>query len=99
MFYQVMLCQKKRGGLKVLRENYKDWFDDTTTLQPPEPDKPIGRLCIAQYKTVMKWIYKDQVAGRVCSITWGQIWTLTLESLPDLIKIFHPSIDKRNYVQ
>jgi hypothetical protein len=60
---------------------YKDWFDDTT-LPPPEPDKPVGEQCIAQYKTaVMKWSFKDQVRERVCSIAWGQLWMIPLENL------------------
>jgi hypothetical protein len=110
IFYQAMRPQKKRGGLGVLREKfdraaydnvmavYEDWFDDTS-LPPPEPDKPVGERCIAQYKTVIKWIYKDQVAQRVCSITWAQIWTLPLENLHGLVKVRRPSIDKRNYVE
>jgi hypothetical protein len=115
IFYQAMRNKKKRGGGTIgtdtatvsrfdcsdydtVMENYRQWLRSPTET-PVEPDNPVGERMIAAYKTALHWVYKDQVARRVCGLTWDQIWTLPLLNLHNLVKIRRSTQDKKNYVE
>ena len=114
IFYQAMRKKKKCGGTStvdtatlsrfdcgeydLVMENYQQWLVSPTET-PAEPENPVGERMIAAYKTALHWVYKDQVALRVCGLTWDQIWTLPLLNLHNLVKIRRSSVDKKNYVE
>ena len=112
IFYQAMRNKKKRGGkggtaslsrfdhseYNTVMAKYHQWLLSPTET-PVEPENPVGERMIAAYKTALCWVYKDQVARRVCALTWDQIWTLPLLNLHNLVKIRRSAIDKKNYVE
>jgi hypothetical protein len=100
-FYQAMRNKKKcrgKGGSTESRSQfdrseyntvmgkYHQWLLSPTKT-PVEPKKPVGERMIAAYKTALCWVYNDQVARRVCALTWDQIWMLPLVNLHNLVKI------------
>jgi hypothetical protein len=54
----------------VQRVRLTPFFQDPNVAEPPEPDNPMGESSFATHKTVLKWIWKDQLASRVCPLTW-----------------------------
>jgi hypothetical protein len=82
----------------AVMSKYRQWLLSPTE-SPLEPESPVGERMNAAYKTALHWVYKDQVAKRVCAHTWDQIWTLPLLNLHNLVKIRRSTIDKNNYVE
>jgi hypothetical protein len=110
MWYQAMRPQKKRGGKARTNTPHFDRSDYNTvmaTLQPffqnpgatdpPEPANPTGESSFATHKTVLRWIWKDQIARRVCPLTWEQIWSIPLQNLHTLVKNRRPHQKRKNY--
>ena len=112
IFYQCMRSQKKRGGTHERRvtgrnfsrtdfdsvmSHYNAWFNSNDGSQPPEPQKPLGRQSIDQYKQSLRQIYKDQQAKKVLALTWDQIWQMPADNLYRLVKDRRQIINKNNY--
>jgi hypothetical protein len=87
-----------RADFDATTAKYSGWLQNPTG-PPLEPMDPVGERMIAAYKTVIKWIYKDQVARGVLSLTWDAIWGLPLLNLHNLVKHRRCAQDKRNYVE
>lgn len=113
MFYQSFREQKQRGGPRGTVESrnrfddvaydrillqYQSWMSDTGT-DPPEPTKPVKLSTIDQYKAIFRQLYKQQLAQRVNSLTWEQIWTVPLVELYQLVKSHHCAVDHSNYAE
>ena len=92
-----------RADFDSIMQQYRAWMateDDmnaTSSSPPPEPENSLGPNSFAQYKSCLKWIYRDQVARHVTSLTWDQIWTLKCENLQQLVKTRTPANKKKNY--
>lgn len=112
MFYQAMRSPKRRGGKKPsnratghqkfnvndydsVMTRYSKWFDNPTS-SPFLPENACSERTFAQYKTSMRWIYKDQTARKVCALTWDQIWTLALHNLHTLVRRRQTTMKKEN---
>ena len=110
MFYQVMRGKKKRGGRRhrqaarvfdielynTIMAKYDHWIQ-SPNITPPQPEDPLSHSTIAQYKSALRLIYKDQVARGFCNLAWPQIWTLPLDNLHQWSKRRQAIVDKRNY--
>jgi len=111
MFYQCMRPKRKQGGARKRADGvdafvrsdydsvmaaYKAWFEDQS-VAPPEPDDPVGKSMVAQYKAAIYHIYEDQCAKKVCSATWDQIWLAPIKNLEILVKERRASNNKKNY--
>ena len=110
MFYQAMREPRKRGGgrnrprAKFNREEYesiiaqhRDWMKNPNNSPPPVPDTAVSEVTFAQYKQCLRWIYKDQVARRVTTLTWDQVWPLACNNLHHLVKTRRAEHKKKNY--
>jgi hypothetical protein len=54
---------------------------------------------LVQYKAAIREIYKYQVAKKVCSSNWDQIWLMCLETLQTLVKTRRAANNKKNHVE
>jgi hypothetical protein len=110
IFFQCMRPKRKRGGGKnrgdvetfvraeydQVMADYKEWFANQS-VSPPEPPDPVGKSSLAQYKAAIHTIHNDQVAKKVCSASWDQIWLLPLQNLETLVKRRRVANDKANH--
>jgi hypothetical protein len=76
---------------------YQTWMSGNGGSEPPEPVKPVQLSTIDQYKAVFRHIHAQQVAQRVSSSSWEQIWTLPLVELHRLVKNRRSAVKKSNY--
>ena len=109
MLYQAMRKPKKRGGKKVApppKFNQKEYneiiapFKQTTTsVMFVTPTKPVGFVCIDQYRKVIKVLHQKQQADGTNNIGWEFIWSADCKELIKHIKERKPAINKANYVE
>ena len=64
---------------------------------PPEPILGICKSTMAQYKNVIKTIFKDQVSRKRNNDTWEHIWTQNVERLEKRVKTRKARSHKNNY--
>ena len=63
----------------------------------PTPTHPIKPSTFSQYKAVFRKIFKVQIARRVTSQTWEQIWQMCFDDLFQHVKERAPMIKKQTY--
>lgn len=110
MWYQAMRNKKKVGGKARTDQPHFDrpdydrvmlllrpFFENPGAAEAPEPENPTGESSFATHKTVLRWIWKDQIARRVCPLTWEQIWMIPLQNLHTLVKNRRPQLKRKNY--
>ena len=109
LFYQAMRSRKKRGGRKSRsgvvfdHDDYKAVMAKhephlrRNSLLPPLPENGISYKTFALYKTVLKRLWKQQLAERNTGHSWLQIWTVKLEELHRWVKRRQQVADKANY--
>jgi Centromere DNA-binding protein complex CBF3 subunit, domain 2 len=115
MWYQSFREQRKRGGTKGERAARASghYFDsaeyDTimagfmngphSLLSCPEPNMPIGACTFEAYKAIFRKIYKVQIAKKINSTPWDQIWPMCFDELYRHVKERVPLKKKANYAE
>ena len=87
MFYQVFRDQKRRGGTKggglgaCSPHDYEHVISTYSSYMNgqegriPDPEKPIGKAAIAQYRAALRKLHIWQVASNVTSLSWDFVFT------------------------
>jgi hypothetical protein len=112
-FCQTFRSQKKRGGKRALDDaaavkfdkaehekvinTCQAWMTGDAGAEPAEPTKPVMLSTIDQHKAVFSCIHKQQVAKRVNSLAWEQIWTLSLKELCRLVNNRRGAVKKASH--
>jgi Centromere DNA-binding protein complex CBF3 subunit, domain 2 len=115
MYYQCFREQRKKGGTKAERAARAagHFFDNDeyeavmahfrdgprTASDLPQPEKPISYCTVSAYKAVFRKIYKVQIAKKVLSLPWDQIWQMCFDDLVKHVKERVPLRNKANYVE
>jgi Centromere DNA-binding protein complex CBF3 subunit, domain 2 len=115
MWYQCFREQRKKGGTKADRiaraegnyfnnEEYESVMEEfrhgpRTAFDLPQPARPVSYCTVAAYKAVFRKIYKVQIAKKVLSVPWDQIWQMCFDDLVKHVKERVPLRNKANYVE
>ena len=109
LFYQCFREMKKRGGRRgggrwaqvFDTESYDSLMRSVDTgadqLATPCPRKGLAHQAIAQYKAVLKNLYRRQVVDKVQALPWELIWTARCDELVHIVKTRLPKQKKANY--
>jgi hypothetical protein len=78
VFPEYIFGLKNTYLVKRIKKLGQDKQNGSLDAEPPEPDNHMGELSFTIHKTVLRRIWKDQIARQmhgVCPFTWEQIWT------------------------
>ena len=71
------------------------WTTNPPSSPPPSNNKDgIGQSTFAQYRTVLRNVFKKQVARRVNASSWEHIWTEPCDNLFSLVKKCKPMLEE-----
>jgi Centromere DNA-binding protein complex CBF3 subunit, domain 2 len=115
MWYQCFREQKQKGGTKAARiaRTRGEYFNNEeyeavmaqfqngprTAFDLPQPTKAIGKCTYDAYKAVFRKIYKVQIAKKVLSTPWDQIWQMCFDELLKHVKERTPLMKKATYAE
>lgn len=80
---------------------YKTWQENHASSSNyetcPEPQKPVHYQTITTYRAALRKVWQVQVASSITSLSWDNVWTVSLQSMYDMVKKRRARINKKNY--